>query len=74
MTDPEIKQFKKDLLLTTLRLSVTALSEATGEPRDAVSCVVNDIRPRNKTRVKVADEIAKQVYELFDVDPPARKV
>ena len=48
------------------------LGELTGERYDAVNSVVNEIRPNRRTRRKVADEIARRVYEEFGVPPEDR--
>jgi hypothetical protein len=67
MSEPEINNLKRNLLLLAVGVNAKSLEKVTGERYDAVSCVLNELRPRRRTRKKVVDEIARRVYELFHV-------
>lgn len=71
MSEPEINTLRRNLLITACGLSPKEISEITGEPYEAVSCVVNNLRPRVRTRRKIADLLAQKVYEAFGVEPQA---
>lgn len=72
MSQTEINQLKKRLVLELFNLDTTTLSNVTGESFASVSHVKNDTRPCKRARAKIAAKVAEEVYLLFGVEPPAR--